>query len=384
MMKLIKKFLTLILVTVLFISMSMTAIISTIHVTFASPGTNIYVNPSVKSGVMPPNTFKINISVTEAPASYAWETFIEWDPALLNLTSWREGDFLHRWVWDEWEQKWVPQYQTTLLYSPITFNEININGKIKFVCTLFGDVPWAGPGNGWLLELEFKVKAQGSTLINLYDTSLYDHYEGGAPAPALYPNSDCFFYNRTPPIHDIKVYDIKVIDAIVHLGEVADINITVLNEGTATESFTLNVYAATTLIGTTTVSSLSGSGNFEARSFTYALAWATTGSSEGNYTVSASVPTLPGEIDTADNTRIDGKLPVTFVSDITGPQSRPDGKVNKMDLSFMAQAYGKTSSDPNWSEYKIADITGPTNTPDGKVDIRDMHFCGRQYTRSLP
>jgi len=383
MMKLVKKYSSSLLVMVLFISMSMTAIISMINVTFASPATNIYVNPSVVSGVMPPNTFKINISVTDAPASYAWDLFIEWDPALLNVSSIREGDFLHRWVWDPWEEKWVPQYITTLLYSPVAFDEANRQGRMSVVCSLLGDVPWAS-GNGWLLELSFKVLAQGSSLLNLFDTRLYDHSEGGAPAPTFYPNNDGFFYNRTPPIHDIKVYDIKVINAIVHLGEVAEINITVLNEGTATETFTLNVYAATTLIGTTTVSSLSGSGNFEARSFTYELAWDTIGDAEGNYTIIASVPTLSGEIDTADNTRTDGKLLVTFVSDITGPQNRPDGKVNNLDLSFIAQAYGKTSSDPNWSQYKIADITGPTNTPDGKVDIEDLHLCGRQYGRSVP
>jgi GH43 family beta-xylosidase/uncharacterized protein YjdB len=49
-----------------------------------------------------------------------------------------------------------------------------------------------------------------------------------------------------------------------------------------------------------------------------------------------------------------------------------DGLVAIGDLAIVAAAYGKTSNDPNWSEYKKADING-----DGKVDIADLAEVAR-------
>lgn len=49
-----------------------------------------------------------------------------------------------------------------------------------------------------------------------------------------------------------------------------------------------------------------------------------------------------------------------------------DGHVAIGDLGIVAAAYGKTSNDPNWSEYRKADING-----DGKVDIKDLAEVAR-------
>lgn len=49
-----------------------------------------------------------------------------------------------------------------------------------------------------------------------------------------------------------------------------------------------------------------------------------------------------------------------------------DGHVGIGDLGIVAAAYGKTSNDPNWSEYRKADING-----DGKVDIKDLAEVAR-------
>ncbi|MBP1964409.1 glycoside hydrolase family 3 N-terminal domain-containing protein [Paenibacillus aceris] len=50
------------------------------------------------------------------------------------------------------------------------------------------------------------------------------------------------------------------------------------------------------------------------------------------------------------------------VSDVTG-----DGKISVGDLAVVAAAYGKTSTDSDWNQYKAADVNN-----DGKVDITDL------------
>ncbi|MNI81329.1 Gellan lyase precursor [compost metagenome] len=49
-----------------------------------------------------------------------------------------------------------------------------------------------------------------------------------------------------------------------------------------------------------------------------------------------------------------------------------DNKFTIGDLAIIASAYGKTSSDSDWAQYKKADVNG-----DGKVDIEDLAFVAR-------
>ena len=86
-----------------------------------------------------------------------------------------------------------------------------------------------------------------------------------------------------------------------------------------------------------------------------------------------------------------------IVSDIRGPESPPgsglypfDGVVDMWDFGFIGLAYGKTSADPDWSDYKIADTRGPENPPgsglnppDGQIDMWDFGYCGLQYGKSF-
>jgi len=286
-----------------------------VDITSASPATYLYVGPSVVKGVTPTNSFNINISVTAAPQIYAWEIFFEWDPALLNVSSIKEGDFLHRWDIDPFTGEKTPKYTTTFLFSP-SFSVANLQGSIKVVCSLLGDVPWSS-GDGWLLTFGFTVKAYGSSVLKLFKTSLYDHFEAGSPAPTYYSNNDGFFYNEA--FHDIAVTNVQTYPTTVVANEAVTINVTVTNQGNFTETFDVaayaDIYAYDALdpdvllvgdeitVGTQTVTDLTVGA---ATTLTFTLN--TTGVAEGNYTISAKSLLL--DDDTRDNTFINGKVTV--------------------------------------------------------------------------
>lgn len=182
-MKSIKQLLILPLVTIFLFSLPL------IHVTSASP-TTFYVDPSYLQGT-PTGKFEVAINIADAPPSYAWEVRLSWDTNRLALLSVEEGDFLHRWEYDEFDPTIkYPKYPTALAKTPIS--EANVEGEILVVCTLVGPLPmsvWAS-GNGYLFKLTFLAKASGAAFLDLHDTRLWDHMDAGYPAATYYSDVD--------------------------------------------------------------------------------------------------------------------------------------------------------------------------------------------------
>jgi PKD repeat protein len=109
----------------------------------------------------------------------------------------------------------------------------------------------------------------------------------------------------SPPIHDLAITNIVSSPSVVKVGDTITINVTVLNEGTATENFSINVYYNLTLLETrTNIVLVAGAET------TLTFDWVTT--SEGIYLIWAEVPALPGEIDVDDNKIVDGIVTVTL------------------------------------------------------------------------
>jgi PKD repeat protein len=106
-------------------------------------------------------------------------------------------------------------------------------------------------------------------------------------------------------IHDVAIIDLKCSSAKVCVGQVIEINVTVLNEGTMTETFNVSTYANSTAIETLTVTNLPRN-NQES----LALKWNTTGVTLGKYTIKAVASTVAGETNTADNIYIDGYVKI--------------------------------------------------------------------------
>jgi hypothetical protein len=173
--------------------------------------------------------------------------------------------------------------------------------------------------------------------------------------------------NVTVNMHDVAVTNVISSKTVVGQGYGINVTVTAEDLGTYTESFSITIYANTTVIGTQTVNSIS-SGTSTVLNFT----WNTTGFPYGNYTISAYAWPVPGETNIANNNCTGRLAKVAVVGDITGPKGYPDGKVDIRDISYIAKRYGTTPSNPLWDP--DADING-----DGKVDIRDVNTAAKNY-----
>jgi hypothetical protein len=106
-------------------------------------------------------------------------------------------------------------------------------------------------------------------------------------------------------IHDIAIVDVRISKDTLYIGELLHINISVVNEGTETETFNVTTYYDSSLIETLQVSTLAP--NVRA---TLIFVWNTSSVKEGFYQISASAGPVPGEIDVSDNWRPDGIVQV--------------------------------------------------------------------------
>jgi len=108
-------------------------------------------------------------------------------------------------------------------------------------------------------------------------------------------------------IHDIAIEDVKISKGILYIGELLQVNVTVLNKGTETETFDVITYYDSLLIGTIRINALA-----PAAQVTLIFVWNTSFVHEGYYLISASAP-LPNDINLADNTFTNGIVQVTAI-----------------------------------------------------------------------
>jgi hypothetical protein len=78
------------------------------------------------------------------------------------------------------------------------------------------------------------------------------------------------------------------------------------------------------------------------------------------------------EQNTANNNLTDGPIQVTIPGDITGPNGKPDGKVDMRDIGYVAQHFGIPPISPLWDPK--TDING-----DGKADMGDIGIAARRF-----
>ena len=153
---------------------------------------------------------------------------------------------------------------------------------------------------------------------------------------------------------------------VVGEGYSVPIDIMVENQGHFPETFDVTVYVEMISINTTMVTLTSG--NFT----TLTVLWNTTGWTKGNYTLSATASTVPGEIDIADNTYIGDSILITVIGDING-----DSKVDIKDLVLVIKHYATLPGYPLWNPN--ADINC-----DGKVDIKDLVLVIKHFGEHYP
>ena len=106
--------------------------------------------------------------------------------------------------------------------------------------------------------------------------------------------------------HDIALIEVTPSSTSVSAGKLVSINVTVKNEGSATETFDVTVLYDSTAIDTKTVTDLAP-GDSETLSFS----WNTKDVAEGDYTITAVASGIDEETDTADNTYTNVVVTVT-------------------------------------------------------------------------
>ena len=105
-------------------------------------------------------------------------------------------------------------------------------------------------------------------------------------------------------IHDIAIVNVKISNNSLYIGELLQINVTIINKGTETETFNVSTYYDFSLIETLRVSALASNAQVA-----FVSIWNTSFISEGFYQIRASAP-LPDDVDVSDNTFVDGVVQV--------------------------------------------------------------------------
>ncbi|MEM4703855.1 MAG: hypothetical protein QXJ02_02150 [Candidatus Bathyarchaeia archaeon] len=175
------------------------------------------------------------------------------------------------------------------------------------------------------------------------------------PAPPYFAVIEAAVVTSPLGVHDINVTSVKTCKdgctplPVVGKGYTAHINITVLNEGDFTETFTLDTYAGGILINSTVISNLAPK-----TATTFAFVWNTAPIPYGTYTISSYAHPVSGETDLSDNNCTGTSIRVVVPGNVDS-----NGIVNMLDLYRVALVFGKTIGMPGY---------------DPNADIDDNHM----------
>jgi parallel beta-helix repeat protein len=198
-------------------------------------------------------------------------------------------------------------------------------------------------------------------LVKVYDKSGNSENES---VPIFIENS----------VHDICIPNISLGKTVIAQGSTAQIEATVANHGSYTETFNLTLYANATSIITQLLT-------LPSQDYaSLAFAWNTTGWAKGNYTISAYVEPVLDETETLNNNMTAGWAVVSIVGDVAGQGGYPDGKVDVRDVYAVGRAFGTSREGPNppgraySPDYDVND--------DGRIDIKDFYVICRNYGKT--
>jgi hypothetical protein len=107
-------------------------------------------------------------------------------------------------------------------------------------------------------------------------------------------------------VHDTAVVNVVPASTSANIGDTLNVNVTVKNKGTTTESFNVILYYSQNVIGSLRISNLA-SGSQTAVTFN----WSTGSVTAGTYNLTAFAVPVPGETSIADNYFEDGSVKLT-------------------------------------------------------------------------
>jgi len=294
----------------------------------------IYVNPPeiIDPTMLPPSWFAIDIMIDDVEDLYHYEFALTYDTTILTCYGAVIQPDIYglrpagRVVLDDF---------TGTVSVNVTFNHPTSP------ITTYTPMP--------LVTLLFQVDAIGWSTLNLENTVLINsvgeiiHHEV----------EDGFFMVLRK---DIAVIALAANETEIYPGWIVEISVTVENQGDMTESFSIHVLYGGTVIKTLSVNDLQSN-----KSITIVAVWNTTGLAWcQNHTLSAYIPPLPYELDTADNSFSDGWVKMRIPGDVNG-----DNTVNILDCLIAANSFASTPTDLRWNRF--CDINR-----DNKVNILDF------------
>jgi len=161
-----------------------------------------------------------------------------------------------------------------------------------------------------------------------------------------------------PPVRDVAIISVSASPTIVGQGKNVTVNVDVVNQGTLWETFSVTIYANTTIIWFESVSLAAGG------SIPITFNWNTTSFAFGNYTIKAVASTVPDETDTEDNTYINGIVTVvpiytlTITTTIGGTTSPSPGT-----YTYLSSTVVSVTATPSSGYYFLRwELDGDTNT----------------------
>lgn len=182
-------------------------------------------------------------------------------------------------------------------------------------------------------------------------------------------------YNKSFTVivgHDIAITNMWS-KTIVGQGHPAYINVVVKDEGFFTETFNVTVYTQPTLqVGNPTLIETQNTTLTPGTISTITFTWNTTSVAKRNYTLVAHAGPVLDENDTDDNSYAFGEVRITIFGDLNG-----DLKVDILDVTIAARAWGSKPGAPSWNPNADLD-------DNGMINIIDLSKVFKQFGKRDP
>lgn len=256
---------------------------------------SVYIDPERTTGLDVGDTVLIDVAVSNVTDLKSWEFKLYYKSSVLNASNMFHDNTCIL--------KQHPNASAQFFYMVHIWNDTYDPAQglgLIQVAALVYDVPDGVTGSGRLVWIEFKAKGSGDSPLNLTEA---------------FPDTPILRDSKHQPIphttidgivhvglRDVAVTDIQA-PGNVASGTIARINVTAENQGEMTQTFDVTLFYDDTAIETKPLLNMLG-GAITILNFT----WDTTPIPIGEYVIRAEATTVPGEVDTADNTHIYGTI----------------------------------------------------------------------------
>lgn len=288
--------------------------------------------------IQPGDIFYWNISIENIQGMYGYEFYFTYNTAVLTCFGAQINP-----IFDE--MHYTPMFSVNDYLGEAFFN-VSYYSPAPPISTI---PPVA------IVTLIFKVDTLGISDLIFHDTKIVD--QSGALISHETQNGFFQAVNR-----DVAVIDVTLSRTVVYETWRINVSVTVQNLGDYfSETFDVTTLydpsfpSVGVMIGVQTVHDL-----LPGQNATLLFSWNTAGVPPNhNYTVFANAQPVPYEANLADNVFVDGQVKVKMMGDVNG-----DGRVDILDLTAVAIAFGSHVGDPNWNPDADFDENGAINILD--------------------